>query len=125
MNQKQITSTAMKSILVLMILVEGLGFTQASGNDTAAADAPGPYLVKDITPGGGGSLPLNFTNVNSFSSTLLGTLIRLSKRILEKGGAFKLCGINPSIYLVFTLTKLDQILDIYEDEEKAINSFIS
>ena len=48
MNQKRIISIALKSILVLMVLVGGLGFTQASGNTTAAADAPEPYLVKDI-----------------------------------------------------------------------------
>ena len=35
----------------------------------------------------------------------------------------KLCGINPLISQLFKITKLDQILDIHEDEEDAMNSF--
>lgn len=66
---------------------------------------------------------LSFANVNYFSSALLGTLLRLSKRVVENGGTFKLCSINPAIYQVFSLTKLDHILEIYEDTETAIRSF--
>ena len=79
-------------------------------------------LVADHSPV---KLLLSFSNVNYFSSGLLGTFIRVSKKVLESGGAFKLCGINSSIWQMFTLTKLDQILDIYENEESAVNSFVS
>lgn len=68
-------------------------------------------------------LLLSFLNVDYFSSALLGTLIILSKKVAENGGTFKLCSINPSIYQMFVLTKLDQIFEIYEDEKKALQSF--
>ena len=57
MNKKRIVTTTMKSILILMILVGGLGFTRASGSSLAPAYAPEPYLVEDIDTSGTGCPP--------------------------------------------------------------------
>lgn len=40
MNTKRIMTSAVKSILILMSLVGGLGFTQASGNTPAEVNVP-------------------------------------------------------------------------------------
>jgi len=66
---------------------------------------------------------LSFARVEYVGSTILGTLIRLSKRIAQGKGTLKLCSIKPSIYEIFVITKLNQILDIYEDQQRALHSF--
>lgn len=66
---------------------------------------------------------INFSHVRQMSSSMLGTLIRLNKRVAEKGGELKLCGIIPMLYEIFVLTKINKLFEIYHDERTAVNSF--
>lgn len=66
---------------------------------------------------------LDFTRVSYVGSVMLGTLIRLSKRIQETGGALKLCGIPPMLSEMFVITKLDTLFDIHPEQQAAISSF--
>ena len=59
-------------------------------------------LVEDDSPT---RMLLNFTKVKFLSSSMLGTLVRLSKRIAEKEGTLKLCSIDPSLFVMFIITK--------------------
>jgi len=68
-------------------------------------------------------LLLSFAHVKHFSSSLLGTLIRLSKRVEEREGQLKLCEISPSLYEVFVITKLNKLFAIYQEREIALQSF--
>ena len=70
----------------------------------------------------GTNLVINFCDVKFLTSAVLGLLIRISKKIYESGGQLKLCGINPQILEIFKITRLDRVFDIYEDQEKAIQS---
>lgn len=70
----------------------------------------------------GTNLVINFCDVKFLTSAALGLLIRISKKIYESGGQLKLCGINPQILEIFKITRLDRVFDIYEDQEKAIQS---
>ncbi|MCK4275305.1 MAG: STAS domain-containing protein [Phycisphaerae bacterium] len=68
-------------------------------------------------------LILNFAPVSHMSSSALGMLITLHKRIREKKGQLKLCNIQPAIYEVFVITRLNEIFDIYQSQAKAMESF--
>ena len=68
-------------------------------------------------------LLMDFQNVEHLSSAALGTLITINNRIKEKGGQLRLVNINPQIYEVFAITKLDKLFKIYEDSDKACASF--
>ena len=57
------------------------------------------------------------------SSAALGKLIRLDKKVKQAGGQLKLCNICPNIYEVFTITKLNQVYEIHDDERAAIAAF--
>lgn len=70
-------------------------------------------------------LCLSFKNVKHLSSSALGTLIRLSKRVEDSGGELKLCEIRPSLHEVFVITKLNKLFDIYETKDTALGSFVS
>jgi anti-sigma B factor antagonist len=61
------------------------------------------------------NLVLDFGNVRFLSSAVLGLLIRISKRIYEHDGQLRLCNINPKIYEIFKITRLNKIFDIYND----------
>ena len=66
---------------------------------------------------------LNFSNVEYLSSAALGKLIALNKKVKAADGRLILCSIDPNIYEVFELTRLDQILKIETDEQKALQAF--
>ena len=67
-------------------------------------------------------LVINFTNVQFLSSSVLGLLIRISKKIYEQDGQLRLCNINPKIFSIFKITRLDKVFDIYNDLPEAMNS---
>ncbi len=68
-------------------------------------------------------LLLNFANVEFLSSAALGKLITLNKKRKANNAILKLCGIRPDIYEVFSITKLDKLFDIQEDEADAVAGF--
>jgi len=68
------------------------------------------------------NLILDFCNVRFLSSAVLGLLIRISKKVYERDGQLKLCGINPNIYKIFKITRLTKIFDMYQDIESAVES---
>jgi anti-sigma B factor antagonist len=68
------------------------------------------------------NLILDFCNVRFLSSSVLGLLIRISKKIYERDGQLRLCNINPKIYEAFKITRLTKIFDIYKDTEDAVES---
>ena len=76
-------------------------------------------LESVILPVEGINLILDFCNVRFLSSAVLGLLIRVSKKVYERGGQLRLCGINAKIYEIFKITRLTKTFDIYKDVESA------
>lgn len=68
------------------------------------------------------SVVIDFTNVAHMSSSALGMLITLHKRICEKKGQLRLCNIQPSIYEVFVITRLNEIFQICQSRAEALAS---
>jgi anti-sigma B factor antagonist len=67
-------------------------------------------------------LVIDFRNVTNMSSSALGMLITLHKRIREANGQLRLCNIQPNIAEVFQITRLNEIFQICENQEEAIQS---
>ena len=68
-------------------------------------------------------LLLNFGNVEYLSSAALGKLITLNKKLQAVGGRLILCNIDPQIYEVFEITKLDKFFNIQKEEQAALQAF--
>ena len=66
---------------------------------------------------------LNFGNVEYLSSAALGKLITLNKKVNAVGGRLILCSIDPQIYEVFEITKLNKLLMIKKDEQEGLQAF--
>ena len=69
-------------------------------------------------------LLVDFSKVEHLSSSALGMLLTIDKKIQEQKGQFKLCGIRASIQEVFKITRLDQVFDIYPTVEQAVKDFV-
>ncbi|MGD9689294.1 MAG: STAS domain-containing protein [Phycisphaerales bacterium] len=68
-------------------------------------------------------LLIDFKDVDHLSSAALGTLIIINNKLKTLDGQLRLCNIDPQIYQVFVITKLNKIFDIHETAEKATASF--
>lgn len=68
-------------------------------------------------------LLINFTNVEHLSSAALGTLITVNNKVRQKDGQLRLCNIDPQIYEVFVITKLNKLFQIHDDADAALKSF--
>ena len=69
-------------------------------------------IIPVIDKNAEGKLILNFSNVQFMSSSLLGLLVKIHKRVCENGGHLKLMNVNASIHRVFEITRLTKIFDI-------------
>ncbi|MFN7376096.1 MAG: STAS domain-containing protein [bacterium] len=68
-------------------------------------------------------LLINFTDVDHLSSAALGTLITINNRVRTLKGQLRLSNIDPNIYQVFQITKLNKLFEIHDNADKARQSF--
>jgi anti-sigma B factor antagonist len=66
---------------------------------------------------------LNFKNVEFLSSAALGKLITMNRKLQSAGGKLVLCEIDPAIYEVFEITKLNKLFTIHKTEQDGLNAF--
>ncbi len=68
-------------------------------------------------------LLISFENVDHLSSAALGTLITINNKIRGKDGQLRLANIDPQIYEVFVITKLNKLFQIHDTSDQAMASF--
>jgi len=68
-------------------------------------------------------LLISFSNVEHLSSAALGTLITINNKVRAKAGQLRLANIDPQIYEVFVITRLNKLFQIHETTEEAMKSF--
>lgn len=83
----------------------------------------GEQLFGLVDDQGHKKLLLNFANVEYLSSAALGKFITLNKKVAGVGGKLVLCSIDPTIYEVFEITRLNKLFNIQKDEQTALQSF--
>ena len=83
----------------------------------------GEQLFSLVDEEGRRRILLNFSNVEYLSSAALGKLITLNKKLQTAGGKLILCNIDPQIYEVFEITKLDKFFKIMKEEQAALQAF--
>jgi anti-sigma B factor antagonist len=83
----------------------------------------GDQLFSLVDQDGLRKLLLNFGNVEYLSSAALGKLITLNKKLQGVGGRLVLCNIDPQIYEVFEITRLDKFFNIQKEEQAALQAF--
>jgi anti-sigma B factor antagonist len=76
-------------------------------------------LIEDF---GRRRLALDFGNVTYLTSTTLGQLVGLHTRLHALSGGLVLYNVRPQIHEVFSLTRLDTVLEIRDGEEVPENA---
>lgn len=82
------------------------------GEQIQAALPVGPEPVRVI---------VDFTGVELISSSLLGKLILLMRRIENAGGKLRLCELSPTIHSVFRTSNLDRLFGIDRDRNESLD----
>jgi anti-sigma B factor antagonist len=100
-----------------------VGFLTPSMLDQSNVAAVGTELMELVEARNRKRMLIDFTGVKYLSSSLLGKLIALHKRLTVVEGELKLCAIDPSIYEIFQMMRLDRVFDIQPDEQRAISKF--
>jgi anti-sigma B factor antagonist len=68
-------------------------------------------------------LLIDFSGVQFLTSSVLGLLIRLSRRVFQSEGRLRLCAIDSKILEIFKITRLDKVFEIYQDRQQALEGF--
>jgi anti-sigma B factor antagonist len=100
-----------------------VNFTDKKILDEQNIQIIGEQLFSLVDELGRRKLLLNFGNVEYLSSAALGKFITLNKKVIAAGGKLVLCNIDPQIYEVFEITRLNKIFNIQKEEQAALQSF--
>ncbi len=76
----------------------------------------GGWLVRSDGPS---RVIINFANVEFVSSTFLGRLLALQKRLKSAERKLTLCALNEVVREIFQITKLEGFFDFSDDQEQA------
>lgn len=88
------------------------------GSSVTLADA-----IVALLANGHKNILLNLDGVNVLGAKELGDLVWICLEAKKGGGAFKLFNLTPATRQLMQNTKLLTVLDVYESEEQAIESF--
>lgn len=72
----------------------------------------------------GRRIVLSFLGVTHITSVVLNRLVLAQRRLQESGGELRLADIDPHVYEMFTITRLDRRFRIFEREDEAVASFL-
>lgn len=98
-------------------------FSDAKILDEAKIQQIGKELMEQAANATNKKLLLNFEAVSFMSSAMIGKLILVNKKCKTDKIALKMCNISDNVMEVFKLMRLNKILDLQADEEKALASF--
>lgn len=81
-------------------------------------------LVKDQLEAGRKHILLNFQKVDFIDSFGVGEILASYISTHNLGGKLKIARISKKLYLVFQITMLTKVLEIFDEEDAALESFL-
>ena len=91
--------------------------------DEASIQAIGDEVLGLVEASANPKMLIDFSNVDHLSSAALGALITINNKVRQKDGQLRLTNIDPQIYEVFVITKLNKLFQIHDTAPAAIKSF--
>jgi anti-anti-sigma factor len=79
--------------------------------DEATAQPPA-YVVVDLA------------DVRFLDSTALSTLVYAMKRARAQGGDLRLCRLQQPVRMIFEMTRLDHIFEMFSEQDDAVQAFL-
>lgn len=78
--------------------------------------------IRSLMDAGEFRLVIGVSGVNYIDSSGLGTLVGGLRRVAEHDGGLAISGMNPQIERVLSITGLNKILPVFEDDDSAVKS---
>ncbi len=100
--------------------VTAVRFQESSILDTQLIHDIAQELDQLIEAENNRKLLLDFTEVKFFSSSALGILVTLSKKMAEIEGQLVICALAAELRKVFKITNLDKLFRFADDEVQAL-----
>lgn len=98
----------------------GTGVVELIGEVDVYSASQAKQKIHDLIEGGANHLVIDLSGTEYLDSTAMGVLVGVLRRVGESGGWVRLVGLKPRIRRLFQITRLDQILPIFETEEEAL-----
>lgn len=95
----------------------------SDGADAAGMIGPLWRELDARFPGGDKKVVLEMNDVTFLSSSLMGELVRLHKRLAVAGGALHLSAMRPECAEALHITRLDSVLPTFPGRDEAVRSF--
>ena len=114
---------------VLRLQVEQVGdvavvrFAHCRTLDESTAQSVGQELTDLVDRAGHRKVLLDMSDVGFLTSTALGKLVVLHKKLRSVDGELKICGLQSPIESIFQITRLDRLFEIHRDESAALVAF--
>jgi anti-anti-sigma factor len=97
-------------------------FTRRTILDPAAIEAVGQRLMSLIDETGCRRLALDFAQVESLTSGMIGKFVGLQRAIEKDGGRLVFFGVGPFLQTIFSLCNIPQSIPIHTDEGAAVQA---
>jgi anti-sigma B factor antagonist len=68
------------------------------------------------------NLVIDLAHGNYLGTSMLGAIIKLWKRVSQRGGRLALCNVSESVVEVLRVTKLQTVWPIYDSREQAVTA---
>lgn len=91
-----------------------------SGDVTAAAEQPLMEAFGEASAGSTRAVALNFTDLDYMNSGGIGLLVTLLVRANRQRQRLSAFGLNDHYRQIFSLTRLDEAISLYDSEQEAV-----
>ncbi|MBD2742549.1 STAS domain-containing protein [Coleofasciculus sp. FACHB-1120] len=78
--------------------------------------------ISDIVENGGNIVLIDFKDVTFMDSSGLGALVLALKTVRAAGGKLFICSINEQVRMLFELTSMDRVFEIFPNREEFNNA---
>ena len=79
--------------------------------------------LQELMDAGETKFIIDLAKVGFISSLVIATIIFFAKQVNENGGKIKISGLSGEAFSIFQLTQLDKVLELYETEHDALESY--
>lgn len=74
--------------------------------------------IDDILANGVNTILVDLQEVTFMNSSAIGALVAMLKRVRGKGGTLSLCSLNNQVRLVFELSRMNHMFDIFTNRQE-------
>jgi anti-anti-sigma factor len=79
--------------------------------------------VRQLVEDGARQVVIDLAAVSYIDSASIGCLMDIHRLLQEKGGAVRLCGLQPRVETMISMTGVHKIIDMHREEGEAVTAF--